>query len=168
VNHQQGGRSILTIVLWLSWLGLLISGLLAVRYMFSADRRAEGLPAPPPVYENVGALDDFPIGVTRLRDGVWIHRSAEAISAIVEKPGCPYSTEGTRLVDCHGQDLLVDRPVGPWAGDATGPFADMLATLCLWIYPPNGDVWIYFEPWPGSRMRRTADGSLVTPKGCPH
>jgi hypothetical protein len=89
VNHQQGGRSILTIVLWLSWLGLLISGLLAVRYMFSADRRAKGLPAPPPVYENVGALDDFPIGVTRLRDGVWIHRSAEAISAIVEKPGCP-------------------------------------------------------------------------------
>jgi len=43
VNQKPGGRSSLTIVLWLFWLGLVISGLLAVRYMFSADRRAEGL-----------------------------------------------------------------------------------------------------------------------------
>ena len=80
MNQKPGGRSSLTIVLWLFWLGLVISGLLAVRYMFSADRRAEGLPTPPPVYENVGEVDDFQLGPTHLRDDVWIVYSSESIA----------------------------------------------------------------------------------------
>jgi hypothetical protein len=169
VNRTRGVRSTgLNLLVWVFWLGLVIFALLTVRYMFSADRRAEGLPVPPSVFENVGGLDDFPIGLTPLRDDVWILRSEGAISAIIEKPGCPYSAEETRLLDCHGRDLLVDRPTGPGSGDATGPFADMLSRLCLRIYPPNGDVWVYFEPWPGSMTRVKADGSLVLPEqGCP-
>jgi len=33
VNQKQGGRSSLTIVLWLFWLGLVVSGLLAVHVL---------------------------------------------------------------------------------------------------------------------------------------
>ena len=138
----------MTILPWLFTAGLVILVAFGVRYTFSSDRRAEGLPHPPSVYENVGALDDFPLGASRLRDDVWIVRSEEAITAIVDDPKCPYSIEGDGLVDCRGRDPLRVHPTGPGVGTATGPFIEDLPKLCVWIYPPQGDVWIYFEPWP--------------------
>jgi hypothetical protein len=151
VNQKQGVRSSLTIVLWLFWLGLVISGLLAVRYMFSADRRAEGLPRPPSVYENVGELDDFQLGPTHLRDDVWIVYSSESIHAVRSDPSCPLRMAGQSLVDCRDQVYSV-------AGDPKnyleGPEMPRgLRELCAWVYPPQGDFYVYF--------RDTAD------KGCP-
>ena len=89
MNQKQGGRSSATLLLWLFWLGLVISAVLVVRYMFSADRRAEGLPRPPSVYENVGELDDFQLGPTHLREDVWIVYSSESIHAVRSDPSCP-------------------------------------------------------------------------------
>jgi hypothetical protein len=153
---------------WVFLLGLAICAALAARYVLSTDGRAAGLPKPPSLYENIGGVDDFPIGVSRLRDDVWVLRDEAGITAIVEDPRCPYSLEGERFVDCRGRDLLVVRPVGPGASDATGPFTDMLARLCTWVYPPGGDLWVYFEPWPGSQVRFEADGSFETAvRGCP-
>jgi hypothetical protein len=144
VNQKQGGRSSLTIVLWLFWLGLVISGLLAVRYMFSADRRAEGLPRPPSVYQNVGEVDDFRLGPSLLRDGIWIVKSSEFIDAVRSDSSCPLHLAGQRLMDCRNQVYSV---VGDLKNYLAGPETPTgLQKLCTWVYPPQGDVYVYFGP----------------------
>ena len=102
--EPEAGRALEpNIVLWLFWMGLVISGLLAVRYMFSADRRAEGLPTPPSVYQNIGEVDDLQLGPTHLRDDVWIVYSSESIHAVRSDPSCPLRMTGQSLVDCRDQ-----------------------------------------------------------------
>jgi len=142
VNQKQGGRSSVTLLAWLFWLGLLISALLVVRYMFSADRRAIGLPRPPSVYENVGEVDDFRVGPSRLRDDVWIVRSSESIRAVRSDPSCPLRLAGQSLVDCHDQVYSV---VGDLKNYLVGPEIPRgLREFCTWVYPPLGDVYVYF------------------------
>ena len=144
MSQEQGGRSSLTFVVWLFWLGLVISALLVVRYMFSADRRAEGLPRPPSVYQNIGEVDDFRLGPSRLRDQVWIVRSSEFIRAVRADPRCPLLLAGRSLVDCRDQVYSV---VGDPKNYLAGPETPRgLQTLCRWIYPPQGDVYVYFGP----------------------
>ena len=142
MNQKQGGRSSATLLLWLFWLGLVISAVLVVRYMFSADRRAEGLPRPPSVYQNIGGVDDFRLGPTRFRDDVWIVYSSESIRAVRSDPSCPLRMAGQSLVDCGDQVYSV-------AGDPKnyleGPeMPRELRELCTWVYPPQGDVYVYF------------------------
>jgi hypothetical protein len=144
VDPKQGGRSSVTLLVWLFWLGLVISGLLLVRYMFSADRRAEGLPMPPSVYQNVGGVDDFPLGPTNLRDGIWIVKSSEFIDAVRSDSSCPLRMAGQRLVDCRNQVYSVNGdPENYLAGPET---PRGLQKLCTWVYPPQGDVYVYFGP----------------------
>ncbi len=57
------------------------------------------LPAPPAVYENVGAANDFPVGVTDIGDNAWLLKTTNYVRAFVEKPGCPYTLRGLQLVD---------------------------------------------------------------------
>jgi hypothetical protein len=131
-----------------------------------------GYPAPPDVYENLGAANDFPVGVTRIGDGAWLLKTTSYVRAYVEKPGCPYSLQGTQLLDCRGREIN-SRPSGIAPENATPgpPYFDMLASLCTWVYPPAGDVWVYFEPWPGRSPRLDANGnSIENPNGgsgCP-
>ena len=104
--------------------------------------RAAGLPAPPAVYQKVGAVDDFALGPTRLRDDVWIVKSADFIDAVRSNPRCPLRMDRDRLVDCKGQVYSV-------AGDAENYLAgpetpEGLDKLCTWVYPPQGDVYVYF------------------------
>jgi hypothetical protein len=133
---------------------------------------AAGYPAPPDVYENLGAADDFPVGVTRIRDNAWLLKTTDTVTAFVEKPGCPYSLQGTQLVDCRGREIN-PRPSGFAPENATPgpPYFDMLARLCTWVYPAAGDVWVYFEPWPGRSPRSDSNGNLIyNPNGgsgCP-
>jgi len=120
--------------------------------MFSADRRAEGLPRPPPVYENVGELDDFPLGPTHLRDDVWIVYSSESIHAVHSDPSCPLRMAGQSLVDCRDQVYSV-------AGDPMnyleGPEMPRgLRELCAWVYPPQGDFYVYFRDTADKRCPR--------------
>jgi hypothetical protein len=142
VNQKQEGRWSVTLLMWLFWLGLVISAVLVVRYMFSADRRAEGLPRPPSVYQNIGGVDDFQLGPTYLRDGIWIVKSSEFIDAVQSDSSCPLHMAGQRLVDCRNQVYSV-------RGDPTNYFAGPeiptgLQKLCTWVYPPQGDVYVYF------------------------
>jgi hypothetical protein len=131
-----------------------------------------GYPAPPDVYENVGAADDFPVGVTRIGDHEWLLKTTSYVRAYVEKPGCPYSLQGAQLLDCRGRETK-SRPSGIAPENATPgpPYFDMLAALCIWVYPPGGDVWVYFEPWPGRAPHSDANGNLIdNPNGgrdCP-
>lgn len=139
----------------LAWFVVATAGLLLASCM--VDPR---LPAPPDVYENVGAVDDFPVGVTRIGDDAWLLRTTSYVRAYAEKPGCPYTLRGTQLVDCRGREINL-RPSGVAPENVTPgpPYFDMLATLCTWVYPPGGDVWVYFEPWPGRASRFDANGN---------
>jgi hypothetical protein len=153
----------------LAWLVAVTASLLLASC--AGDLGAVG-PAPPDVYENVGAADDFPVGVTRVHDDAWLLKGTDSVQAFVEKPGCPYSLQGTQLVDCRGRETN-PRPSGIAPENATPgpPYFDMLARLCTWVYPPAGDVWVYFEPWPGRSPRLDANGNLIDNpnggSGCP-
>lgn len=161
MNPSEDRRS------WLAWLILAIASLLLASCV-----AYPGYPAPPDVYENVGAADDFPVGVTRIGGNAWLLKRSTNVQAYVEKPGCPYSLRGNQLVDCRGREIN-SRPSGIAPENATPgpPYFDMLAQLCTWVYPPAGDVWVYFEPWPGRAPHSDANGNLIhNPNGgrdCP-
>ena len=153
----------------LAWLVTVIASLLLAS---CAELGAAGYPAPPDVYENVGAVDDFTVGVTRIRDDAWLLKTTTNVRAYVEKPGCQYSLQGTQLVDCRGREIN-PRPSGVAPENATPgpPYFDMLAGLCTWVYPAAGDVWVYFEPWPGRFPGFDSNGNLIDNpnggSGCP-
>lgn len=129
-RDHGGGRGIF-LAHWIFWAVLIVGALFVWRYVFSADRRAEGYPAPPSSYENVGGVDEFPVGGTRIRDGVWIVRSEGGlIQAFPEDRDCPLSVRGARVFDCRGEEV---RPGG------------YEPRFCTWVYPPAGDVWVYFQ-----------------------
>ena len=161
MNASEGERSRLPCLLSAT------ASLLLASCMF--DPRT---PAPPDIYENVGAVDDFPVGVSRIADDAWLVKTTTEVRAFVEKPGCPNSLQGTQLVDCHGRVISL-RPSGVAPENATPgpPYFDMQASLCTWVYPPAGDVWVYFESWPGRSPRFDANGNPIdNPNGgtgCP-
>lgn len=142
---------------YLAWLVVATASLVLASCM--VDPR---LPAPPDVYENVGAVDDFPVGVTRIGDDAWLIKTTTSVRAFVEKPGCANSLQGTRLVDCRGQEINL-RPSGvaPENASPGPPYFDMQAALCTWVYPPAGDVWVYFESWPGRSPRYDSNGNDI-------
>jgi hypothetical protein len=122
---------------WLAWLVAVTAGL-----FLASCATYPGYPAPPDVYENIGATDDFPVGVTRIGDHEWLLKTTSYVRAYVEKPGCPYALQGTQLLDCRGREIN-SRPSGIAPENATPgpPYFDMLAAQCIWVYPPAGDVW---------------------------
>lgn len=104
--------------------------------------RVAGLPTPPAVYQKVGAVDDFAFGPTRLREDVWIVKSTDFIDAVQSNPRCPLRMDGNRLVDCRAQVYAV---AGDSANHLAGPETpEGLNKLCTWVYPPQGDVYVYF------------------------
>lgn len=148
-------------MLWLFWLGLVISGLLAVRYMFSADRRAEGLPTPPSVYQNIGEVDDLQLGPTHLRDDVWIVYSSESVRAVRSDPSCSLRMAGQSLVDSRPGLLSGRRPyeLPRRSGDAEGA----ARPLHLGLPTPRGRLRLFprHRRQRMSRVRTSPSSALV-------
>lgn len=142
---DERGSSTVTRLLWLLAAVMLVVLVVQMRHVLTTDPRARGIPAPADVYENVGSINDYPFGATHLRGRVWIIKSGDSIKPIVEDPACGFSFDGDRLVDCHGQVYAVqDNPENFF----TGPDSAHPETLCGMVYPPAGDLWVYFEPRP--------------------
>jgi hypothetical protein len=142
---DERGSSTVTKLLWLLAAVMLVVFVVQMRHVLTTDPRARGIPPPSDLYENIGSVDDYPLGATHLRGRIWILMSEHRFVPVLEDPACRFSFEGDRLVDCHGQVHAVqgdprDYLVGPDSADPE--------TLCAIVYPPAGDLWVYFEPRP--------------------
>jgi hypothetical protein len=70
-------------------------------------------------------------------------KSSEVIHAIRSDPSCPLRMAGQILVDCRDQVYSVaGDPENYLAGPETPTGPRM---LCTWVYPPEGDVYVYFR-----------------------